>query len=162
MLMTTVVDYWVALVIERTRTPGRRRALLAISLAGNLGLLAYFKYAGLFARTVEAGAVTLGLPPLLYVTRWFDVILPAGISFYTFQTLSYIIDVWRGAAPAERNFVRFAGFVSFFPHLVAGPLTRHHQLIPQLARIAETGIEPRWREGLLLFAVGLCKKVLIA
>ena len=162
MLVTTVVDYWVAIVIEQTRAPGRRRALLAISLAGNLGLLAYFKYAGLLARTVEAGAVTLGLPPLLYVTRWFDVILPAGISFYTFQTLSYIIDVWRGAAPAERNFVRFAGFVSFFPHLVAGPLTRHHQLIPQLARIAETGIDPRWRAGILLFCVGLCKKVLLA
>jgi alginate O-acetyltransferase complex protein AlgI len=162
MLVTTVVDYWVAIVIARTRARGRRRALLAISLAGNLGLLAYFKYAGLFARTIEAGAVTLGLPPLLHVTRWFDVILPAGISFYTFQTLSYIIDVWRGTAPAERNFVRFAGFVSFFPHLVAGPLTRHHQLIPQLARIAETGIDPRWRAGILLFCVGLCKKVLLA
>ena len=90
------------------------------------------------------------------------MVLPAGISFYTFQTLSYIIDVWRGQAPAERNFVRFAGFVSFFPHLVAGPLTRHHQLIPQLARIARHGISPRWTEGFLLFSVGLCKKVLIA
>jgi D-alanyl-lipoteichoic acid acyltransferase DltB (MBOAT superfamily) len=58
--------------------------------------------------------------------------------------------------------VRFAGFISFFPHLVAGPLTRHHQLIPQLTRIARTGISPRWREGVLLFSVGLCKKVLIA
>ena len=162
MLVTTVVDYWVAIVIERTQAPARRRALLAISLAGNLGLLAYFKYAGLLARTVEAGVAALGIPSMLHVTRWFDVILPAGISFYTFQTLSYIIDVWRGAAPAERNFVRFAGFVSFFPHLVAGPLTRHHQLIPQLTRIATTGISPRWRAGILLFCVGLCKKVLLA
>jgi len=89
-------------------------------------------------------------------------VLPAGISFYTFQTLAYVIDVWRGQARAERNFVRFAGFVSFFPHLVAGPLTRHHQLIPQLARIAATGIEPRWRAGVLLFSIGLAKKVLIA
>ena len=162
MLVTTVVDYWVAIVIERTQAPARRRALLAVSLAGNLGLLAYFKYAGLLARTVEAGVAALGVPSMLHVTRWFDVILPAGISFYTFQTLSYIIDVWRGAAPAERNFVRFAGFVSFFPHLVAGPLTRHHQLIPQLTRIATTGISPRWRAGILLFCVGLCKKVLLA
>jgi alginate O-acetyltransferase complex protein AlgI len=90
------------------------------------------------------------------------VILPAGISFYTFQTLSYIIDVWRGQAPAERNFVRFAAFVSFFPHLVAGPLTRHHQLIPALARIGAAGIQPRWRAGILLFSIGLAKKVLIA
>src|SRR5262249_23480924 len=81
------------------------------SLAGNLGMLAYFKYAGLLTRTIGAAGAA----------RWFDVVLPAGISFYTFQTLSYIIDVWRGQAPAERNFVRFAGFVSFFPHLVAGP-----------------------------------------
>ncbi len=161
MLVTTVVDYWVAIVIEQTRGPARRRAWLAVSLAGNLGLLAYFKYGGLLARTAEAGFTAVGLP-VPPATRWFDVILPAGISFYTFQTLSYIIDVWRGAAPAERNFVRFAGFVSFFPHLVAGPLTRHHQLIPQLGRIAATGISPRWRAGTLLFCVGLCKKVLLA
>src|SRR5262249_684357 len=102
------------------------------------------------------------LPPSLDLPRWAEVVLPAGISFYTFQTMAYIIDVWRGHAPAERNFVRFAGFVSFFPHLVAGPLTRPHQLIPQLARIAETGIAARWQEGLLLFCVGLSKKALIA
>jgi alginate O-acetyltransferase complex protein AlgI len=133
-----------------------------VSLAGNLGMLAYFKYSGLLVRTTESALIALGLEESARASRWFEVILPAGISFYTFQTLSYIIDVWRGQAPAERNFVRFAGFVSFFPHLVAGPLTRHHQLIPQLARIAATGISARWREGLLLFAVGLCKKVLIA
>src|SRR6185312_11455719 len=76
----------------------------------------------------------------------FDVLLPAGISFYTFQTLSYIIDVYSGACPAERNFWKFSAFVSFFPHLVAGPLTRHHQLMPALERIANEGIRPRWAE----------------
>jgi alginate O-acetyltransferase complex protein AlgI len=162
MLLTTVVDFWVAIAIERARRGRARRWLLAVSLAGNLGMLAYFKYSGLLVRTAEAALIALGLEESARASRWFEVILPAGISFYTFQTLSYIIDVWRGQAPAERNFVRFAGFVSFFPHLVAGPLTRHHQLIPQLARIAATGITPRWREGVLLFAVGLCKKVLIA
>jgi alginate O-acetyltransferase complex protein AlgI len=162
MLLTTVVDFWVAIAIEGAREQGRRRWLLAVSLAGNLGMLAYFKYSGLLVRTAEQALTALGLEESARFSRWFEVILPAGISFYTFQTLSYIIDVWRGQAPAERNFVRFAGFVSFFPHLVAGPLTRHHQLIPQLARIAATGISPRWREGLLLFSVGLCKKVLIA
>jgi alginate O-acetyltransferase complex protein AlgI len=162
MLVTTVVDYRVAIAIERARGPRRRSWLLAVSLAGNLGLLAYFKYSGLMVRTVEQGLVALGLEGSPGAFRWFEVVLPAGISFYTFQTLAYIIDVWRGQAPAERNFIRFAGFVSFFPHLVAGPITRHHQLIPQLARIARTGIGPRWREGVLLFSVGLCKKVLIA
>jgi alginate O-acetyltransferase complex protein AlgI len=162
MLLTTIVDFGVALAIEAERRPRVRRWLLAASLAGNLGMLAYFKYSGLLVRTTESALIALGLEDTARASRWFEVILPAGISFYTFQTLSYIIDVWRGQAPAERNFVRFAGFVGFFPHLVAGPLTRHHQLIPQLARIAATGIAPRWREGLLLFAVGLCKKVLIA
>jgi alginate O-acetyltransferase complex protein AlgI len=162
MLLTTVVDYWVAIFIEREQQPARRRALLAVSLAGNLGMLAYFKYSGLLVRTTEHALVAVGLESSAGAFRWFEVILPAGISFYTFQTLSYIIDVWRKQAPAERNFVRFAGFVSFFPHLVAGPLTRHHQLIPQLARVAATGIAPRWRAGVFLFCVGLAKKVLIA
>ena len=162
MLVTTTVDYWVAILIEGERRPRARRWLLALSLAGNLGLLAYFKYSGLIVRTAEQALAGLGLEGSTGVYRWFEVILPAGISFYTFQTLAYIIDVWRGQAPAERNFVRFAGFVSFFPHLVAGPLTRHHQLIPQLGRIAETGIDPRWRAGVFLFCIGLGKKVLIA
>jgi alginate O-acetyltransferase complex protein AlgI len=156
MLVTTTVDYWVAILIERETRPRARRWLLALSLAGNLGMLAYFKYSGLIVRTVEQALGSTG------AFRWFEVILPAGISFYTFQTLAYIIDVWRGQAPAERNFVRFAGFISFFPHLVAGPLTRHHQLIPQLGRIAEAGIDPRWRAGVFLFCIGLAKKVLIA
>jgi alginate O-acetyltransferase complex protein AlgI len=160
MFATIIIDYEAALVLQHARNMLVRRAALGTSLAGNLGLLAYFKYGGLFARTavelLGAGSGTA------QTARWFDVILPAGISFYTFQTLSYVIDVWRGVAPAERNFARFLGFVSFFPHLVAGPLTRHHQLIPQLARVADSGIDPRWREGVLIFCVGLTKKVLVA
>jgi alginate O-acetyltransferase complex protein AlgI len=162
MLITTAVDYRVAILIEGERRLRARRWLLALSLAGNLGMLAYFKYSGLVVRTAEQALVALGLESSAGAFRWVEVILPAGISFYTFQTLAYIIDVWRGQAPAERNFVRFAGFVSFFPHLVAGPLTRHHQLIPQLGRIAETGIDPRWRTGVFLFCIGLAKKVLVA
>ena len=162
MLVTTTVDYGVAILIHAERRRGPRAWLLGVSLAGNLGLLAYFKYSDLLVRTARDGLVFLGLEGSAGVSRWFDVVLPAGISFYTFQTLAYVIDVWRGEAPAERNFVRFAGFVSFFPHLVAGPLTRHHQLIPPLARIAATCIDPRWREGIFLFCVGLSKKVLIA
>jgi len=162
MLVTTTVDFGVAILIEREARRRRRAWLLAVSLVGNLGLLAYFKYSDLLVRTAHDGLVVLGFLRSAALSRWFEVVLPAGISFYTFQTLAYIIDVWRGHAPAERNFIRFAGFVSFFPHLVAGPLTRHHQLIPQLARIAATGIDPRWREGILLFCVGLAKKALIA
>jgi len=162
MLVTTVVDYGVAIVMEREHRPAARRWLLALSLAGNLGMLAYFKYSGLMARTSQQGLRLLGLESSAAALGVFEIVLPAGISFYTFQTLAYIIDVWRKQAPAEHNFIRFAGFVTFFPHLVAGPLTRHHQLIPQLARIAATGIDPRWQAGIFLFCVGLAKKVLLA
>ena len=162
MLVTTVVDYRVAIAIERESRPAVRRGILILSLVGNLGMLAYFKYSGLLAASLEQAIGAVGLGGSGWSPRWIEVILPAGISFYTFQTLSYVLDVWRRAAPAERNFVRFVGFVSFFPHLVAGPLTRHHQLIPQLAAIARDGIAPRWRAGVFLFGLGLAKKVLIA
>lgn len=126
-------------------------------------MLAYFKYSALFLSSARHGLEALGIAhgtgdwgTLLLVA------LPPGISFYTFQTMSYIIDVYRGDARCENDFWRFAGFVSFFPHLVAGPLTRHHQLIPGLTRMQNKGIKPRWSEGILLFSMGLCKKVLIA
>jgi len=163
MLFTTLLDFFIAPRMARATSKRHKRLLLLLSLCGNLGLLAYFKYAGLLAHSAcslySALAGASDTPSWL---RVFDVILPAGISFYTFQTLSYMIDVYRGVCPPERSFLKFAGFVSFFPHLVAGPLTRHNELIPQLERIAEKGIDPRWRAGVFLFAVGLCKKVLIA
>jgi alginate O-acetyltransferase complex protein AlgI len=147
MLITIVVDFSIAPWIECT-TGLRKKLLLIISLCGNLGMLFLFKY-----------SVWLSGGRWHFLTAF---LLPAGISFYTFQTLSYIIDVYRGHAPAEKNFWKFTSFVSFFPHLVAGPLTRHHQLIPQLESISETGIRPRWKEGVYLFTLGLMKKVLIA
>lgn len=145
MLVTTILDFLVAPMIHSAPSSGRKRAWLVFSLSCNLGLLFYFKY----ARLVFGGSYA-------------SVILPAGISFYTFQTMSYVIDVYRGEARPETDFWTFAGFVSFFPHLVAGPLTRHDQLIPQLDAIADKGIKPRWNEGVFLFAAGLAKKVLIA
>jgi len=156
MLVTTCLDFFMAPLIAAAQNRHKKRLFLIVSVACNLGLLGYFKYSGLLLRTAE---YLTGAP--LWSLSALQVILPAGISFYTFQTISYIIDVYRGTAEPERNFWRFACFVSFFPHLVAGPLTRHDQLIPQLSRIAQTGIRPRWEDGIYLFAVGLAKKVLI-
>lgn len=166
MLVTTVLDFLLAQWIFKTTNQARRKRILLISLVGNLGMLFFFKYSMLVATTVSDTLVFL-VPGVHgeYFARFvsaFEVILPAGISFYTFQTLSYIVDVYRGHAEPERNFWRFACFVSFFPHLVAGPITRHNQLIPQLRRIEGTGISPLWRQGIFLFAIGFCKKVLIA
>lgn len=154
MLVTTVVDYFVALKIEENKKS--KKIWLYLSLTGNLGLLAYFKYSALVLHTAEYFSKQHW--PWL---SFFNVILPAGISFYTFQTLSYIIDVYRGHCKAERNFARFTGFISFYPHLVAGPLTRHNQLIPGLTEIAQKGIHPSWRLAVMFFSIGLCKKVLL-
>jgi alginate O-acetyltransferase complex protein AlgI len=162
MLFTTVLDYKMGQFIETAKTVSSKKTYLIISLFGNLGLLAYFKYLRLIMHTLEnffPGIAVQSNSPWFAI---FYVTLPAGISFYTFQTLSYIIDVYRGECEAERNFFRFAGFVSFFPHLVAGPLTRHNQLIPALKNIADKGIKSNWSGGLFLFSLGMCKKILIA
>jgi alginate O-acetyltransferase complex protein AlgI len=158
MAITTVLDFWVGRRLDEERSRSQRLALLVMSLTCNLGLLAYFKYSGLIVRTIAWTGVPIGKGWL----AWFDVVLPAGISFYTFQTMSYVIDIYRRHARAEPQFAKYLCFVSFFPHLVAGPLTRHDQLLPQLGRIANEGIRPRWQAGLFLFSIGLIKKVLVA
>lgn len=160
MAITTVLDFVVARRMARFDDKRARLPWLLVSLVCNLSLLAYFKYSGLFVDTVSALAAALSLRP--YVLTGLSVILPAGISFYTFQTLSYVLDVYRGVARPEPNFWAYLAFVAFFPHLVAGPLTRHNQLIPQLLKASERGIQSRWAMGVSLFAVGLAKKVLIA
>lgn len=163
MAVTTVLDYAVGRRLERSEGGRSRRALLLVSLVGNLGLLAYFKYSGLLVRTTHDAFAALGFGGMAAAPpEWLIVVLPAGISFYTFQTLSYVLDIYRGQARSELNFLKYLGFVAFFPHLVAGPLTRHSQIIPQLSDIAAAGIGPRWQSGIYLFAIGLVKKVLIA
>ncbi len=144
MLFTICLDYKIAHFIANSKSQSKRKYLLLLSLLTNLGLLFYFKYSILFSSSA------------------LNIILPAGISFYTFQTISYIVDVYQEIAEPEYNFWRFASFVSFFPHLVAGPLTRHNQLIPNLNHISKNGISANWPEGIYLFTIGLSKKILIA
>ncbi|MCU1279964.1 MAG: hypothetical protein JWM53_3510, partial [bacterium] len=158
MAITTALDFWVGGRIEQAQSTSRRKALLILSLTCNLALLAYFKYAALIVRTLG----WTGLPVAMKWRSLFEVVLPAGISFYTFQTMSYVIDIYRREARAEPRFAKYLCFVTFFPHLVAGPLTRHNQLLPQLGRIAADGIRPQWSSGLFLFSIGLIKKVLVA
>jgi alginate O-acetyltransferase complex protein AlgI len=160
MAITTVLDFVVGGALGFETRPRYRRALLLSSLLGNLGLLVYFKYARLLATLAEDLSNDFASPLAMHWLN--DVVLPAGISFYTFQTISYVVDIYRGHARPEPDFLKYVAFVTFFPHLVAGPLTRHNQLIPQLSEIMRTGIAPRWKAGLLLFSIGLAKKVLIA
>ena len=130
LIASTVIDYSCGRGMEAASDrPGRRKALLMVSVCMNLGLLFFFKYWDFFGQTVNLLAEGIGLS---YRVPALHLILPVGISFYTFQTMSYSIDVYRGDAPAERDFVSFALYVSFFPQLVAGPIENPKNLLPQL------------------------------
>ena len=153
---TTLVDYAAALLIDRADSKTRRRALLATSIVFNLGMLFYFKYTNFALDTLRpvAGALGVGLPTL-------EILLPAGISFYTFQEMSYTIDVYRRRIRPTRDLALFATFVSFFPQLVAGPIERAETLMPQLA--TRHSFEPgRIASGLGLILIGLAKKLVLA
>ena len=128
LLFSTVVDYGCSRGMENADEK-RRKVLLLVSVFVNLGLLFSFKYLDFFGETVNGLCAMLGL---YYRVPAFHLILPVGISFYTFQTMSYTIDVYRRKIPAERDFVTFALYVTFFPQLVAGPIERAGALLPQL------------------------------
>jgi len=155
MVVSTSVDFAVGLLLEREMRPARRKLILLVSLAFNLGLLSFFKYYGFFIDTVNL----LAGHPVLH--RVFQIVLPAGISFYTFQSMGYSIDVYRRDLEASHSFIEFASFVSLFPQLIAGPIVRPRVLLPQLASNEKVD-DSRVFEGLLLFVCGLSKKVLVA
>jgi alginate O-acetyltransferase complex protein AlgI len=163
MLVSGTIDYVVGNRIARTESAGARRAWLVTSLVTNLGLLAWFKYGGLLARTTAAMLAAFGVHvPLVEAWTALNVTLPPGISFYTFQTLSYTIDVYRRTLPPARSFRDYAAFVTFFPQLVAGPIARYDMLGKGIERAETERLAPEWKTGTLLFFVGLCKKVLLA
>lgn len=155
---STCIDYFVGrrMVVESNKRA--RKLLLIISLTANLGLLAVFKYFNFFAGTATDALNAFGIDiPLLH----HDLLLPVGISFYTFQTLSYTIDIYRGRIKQEKSFVKFAVFVSFFPQLVAGPIVRAADFLPQLHR-APNVTQEQFNFGLKLVFLGLFKKIVIA
>jgi alginate O-acetyltransferase complex protein AlgI len=150
LLGTIALDYYLALWIERTRHPAWRLVLVLVSLASNLGILAFFKYYDFATHDV------LGLD-----VRTLHLILPAGISFHTFQSLSYTIDVYRKQLRATRSIITFATFVLFFPQLVAGPIVRAQDLLPQLEDLPPLELDAA-TAGLFRIVVGLFKKVALA
>ncbi|MEO8506762.1 MAG: MBOAT family O-acyltransferase [Betaproteobacteria bacterium] len=157
----TIMDYVVGIRVEREHARGRPEAAwrwLLLSLAGNLGMLGFFKYFNFFADSMQALAATAGLE-LSRVTL--DIVLPVGLSFYTFQTMSYTIDVYRKRQRAVTVFPDFALFVAFFPQLLAGPIERAGTLIAQIQAPRTIGAEDL-RQGGWLILWGLFKKVYIA
>ncbi len=157
LLASTLTDFFVGQRLEGERDPGRRKALVWLSCSVNLGLLAFFKYWGLFESTANGIGHWLGIEATLLPAL--HVVLPVGISFYTFQTLAYTIDVYRGNVAACRSFRDFALYVSFFPQLVAGPIERPGRLLPRIAserHVSSTDLE----HGVFLFASGWFRKSL--
>ena len=156
--ISTVTDYVAALVMDAAKTRARKRAVLTVSILVNLGILGFFKYADFFIGSLASLLSSIGIP-----ASWeaLGIILPVGISFYTFQTMSYTIDVYKGEMKPTRNFLDFMLFVSFFPQLVAGPIERASRLLPQI-------ISPRqrtsddFRAGVYLILLGLFRKIVIA
>jgi len=156
-LASTVLDYAMALLIHRSGSENRRRFGLLASVIGNLGLLAYFKYTDFALDSLRALLGPLGdnLPGPL------ELVLPVGISFYTFQTMSYTIDVYRRKKTAEGDFLLVALYVCFFPQLVAGPIERARDLMPQLA--SRQRFDPGNLEtGIRLIIWGFLKKIVVA
>lgn len=160
-LISTAVDYFAALGIEKSENQSRKRILLLASLATNLGLLFAFKYFNFLAGSVSEIFSLFNPDPGMRPVPRLNVLLPVGISFYTFQTLSYSIDVYRGNKEAERNIVDFALYVSFFPQLVAGPIERSTRLLPQLKATKQFDVQ-RMLDGGKLMLLGFFKKVVIA
>ncbi|MDH5229685.1 MAG: MBOAT family protein [Gammaproteobacteria bacterium] len=155
---STCVDYIIGRRMAAEKNKKKRKLLLIISLTTNLGLLAIFKYFNFFAGTTSEVFKAMGMDvPIIY----HELLLPVGISFYTFQTLSYTIDIYRGRIDHEPNFIKFATFVSFFPQLVAGPIVRAADFLPQLNRTPNVS-QAQFNFGLMLVFIGLFKKIVIA
>ena len=153
MIISSLTDYFCSLGIEHFRErKGMTRLFLGLSLLINLSLLGYFKYADLFINSFNI--LTGSEVPLLKIA------LPIGISYYTFQTMSYTIDVYRGNVKAERNFINFAAYVTLFPQLVAGPIVRYETVAAELKE--RTVSFQRFSRGAVRFCIGLGKKVLLA
>jgi len=155
---STLVDYIAGIRMGRTPALQRRRGYLLFSLCTNLGLLFFFKYYNFFGDTLRPLLALAGWEVYLPHSRF---LLPVGISFYTFQTLSYTIEVYRGNQAPERHLGRFALYVAFFPQLVAGPIERAQNLLPQL-RTGHDFDYARVTDGLKLMLWGLFKKVVVA
>jgi alginate O-acetyltransferase complex protein AlgI len=156
--LSTIVDYVVALRIQASPDDRRRRRWLMLSLVTNLGALGVFKYFDFFSRSLAAALSSLGIDAEPFLL---EVVLPVGISFYTFQTLSYSIDVYRRRIPPCRDLIGFALYVAFFPQLVAGPIERAGRLLQQIEGPRQITTD-QLQSGLWLAAWGFFKKMVLA
>jgi len=156
--ISTVVDFSVARMLDGAEDSKKRRALLLVSVCTNLGILGFFKYFNFFIGSAAEVLEAVGLSSNMPVLR---VVLPVGISFYTFQTMAYTIDVYRRRCEPTRDPIAFGVYVAYFPQLVAGPIERAQNLIPQITKERRIDLEHLY-SGALLVLIGLVRKVAIA
>ncbi len=156
--LSTVVDFFVGKALFTQENPNKKKLLLVVSLIGNLGMLCFFKYGTFFLDNFVA---LINLAGIDYHPAKPNIILPAGISFYTFTTLCYTIDMYQKKSEPVKSLLDFSLFVTFFPHLVAGPIVRPPQLVPQFES-PRTATQRQLLDGLLLLSVGLFLKVVLA
>jgi D-alanyl-lipoteichoic acid acyltransferase DltB (MBOAT superfamily) len=157
-LISTCVDFLCGLKIEASTSQAKKRLYLILSVVTNLSILGYFKYFDFFVSEFAALCQVLGIP---FGYESLSIVLPVGISFYTFQTMSYSIDIYRGDMKPTRKFLDFALFVAFFPQLVAGPIERARNLLPQITAERRISLEQFYVGSYLIFW-GLFQKVFIA
>ena len=156
--ISTIVDWYAAQKLVHAEKQAARRAWMLLSVVANLGMLGYFKYGHFLLDNFSALMAGLGLH---YVPPSWDIVLPVGISFYTFATMSYTLDVYLRRAKPATNFLDYALFVTFFPHLVAGPIMRPTELVPQFAEPRRASGD-QLRFGLVLMTLGLFQKIVLA
>src|SRR5882672_11696759 len=156
--LSTVVDFFVGRALYTQENKYKKRMLLVISLIGNLGMLCFFKYGGFLLENFVTMVNALGID---FHPAKPNIILPAGISFYTFTTLCYTIDMYRRESKPVKSLLDFSLFVTFFPHLVAGPIVRPPQLVPQFESPRKAS-KQQLQEGLFLLSLGLFMKVVLA
>ena len=155
--LSTIIDFFIGKKLAVTTVMAHRKKLLAASMIANLGILATFKYYGFFVASFEPlAAIFGGKIDFLHMS----IILPVGISFYTFQTMSYTIDIYRKRMEPSRSFIDFAVFVAFFPQLVAGPIERAKNLLPQISNLPRP-TRKQFEKGVVLIITGLFRKVMI-
>lgn len=156
LLATTTLDFYLVKSLDNAKTDGLRKLFLVLSLLMNLGLLAYFKYANFFIDNINAVLSVGGM----HNVTWTKIILPIGISFYTFETVTYVVDVYRKVHKPLNNFWDYQLYIILFPKLIAGPIVRFHSIANQITERNET-IDDKL-QGFTRFCVGLGKKILIA
>ncbi|GAC1679927.1 MAG: MBOAT family protein [Candidatus Acidiferrum sp.] len=159
MIASTGIDYVIARKIEDTSDPVRRKALLVASLVVNFTILGFFKYFNFFLDSTSRSLGVLGVHNIPH--GLLGIILPPGISFYTFQEVAYIVDVYAGRIKASRNFVDYGLFISLFPHLIAGPIQRPSHLLPQVQKRRDFNPQA-FQNGCMLILMGLVRKTVIA